>query len=510
MRTIFAAVLALFVVGALAQDEAKDYDDSDVLKLTTANFQSTIDNTDFVVVKFFAPWCGHCKHLAPEYAKAATALKGEQPAIVLAEVDATVETELGQRFQIQGYPTLKMFRKGTEAEYQGPRDFAGIVKYLKGMNGPAARTLDTVAAFEEVLAKKNEVFTVGFFAEGKDRDSFDKAAESLRKDYNFYVVTKADVIAAKNAGANGIVTYRTFEGETPAVAYTASLHDTASIREFVKSSSVPLASVFTPENAARYSLPRVTLFAKVDLVKDPSGAKYFLNRMRKAAASFVGKLHFVVVDKSSPDFAALNFGEAAVGMAVLTEDGKKFKADAATFTIEAAKRVAQDFLDGKLEVYVKSQPIPTDNESRHVKTVVGKTVQKEVLEAEEDVFIKFYAPWCGHCKSLAPIYEELAERMSKFKTLKIVEYDATENDVPPMFSVRGFPTVYLLKANDKAHPVAYEGEREADAMESWLRENVSQKLEKAKDEKKKEKDEKKDDKKKEKKDKKKKDKKEDL
>lgn len=105
---------------------------TDVIQLSDSNFDSTVMNSeDMWLVEFYAPWCGHCKSLAPEWARAATGLKGK---VKVAAVDATANQMLASRYEIKGFPTIKMFPSGAKSastvmEYDGPRDASGIVNW---------------------------------------------------------------------------------------------------------------------------------------------------------------------------------------------------------------------------------------------------------------------------------------------------------------------------------------------------------------------------------------------
>merc|ERR1712001_47371 len=106
-----------------------------VTVLNRDTFAHFVNPKDLVLVEFYAPWCGHCKKLEPEYKKAAEELKKD--GIILAKVDASKEAELAKEHMIKGFPTLTVFRKGAKVEdYSGERNAQGIIAYMKKMNDP--------------------------------------------------------------------------------------------------------------------------------------------------------------------------------------------------------------------------------------------------------------------------------------------------------------------------------------------------------------------------------------
>ena len=107
--------IAFGLMGAAALASA-----SDVHDLKTDTFEPFIKEHDLVLAEFFAPWCGHCKALAPEYEEAATKLKEKD--IALVKVDCTEEAELCQGYGVEGYPTIKVFRgPDNVSPYSGQR-----------------------------------------------------------------------------------------------------------------------------------------------------------------------------------------------------------------------------------------------------------------------------------------------------------------------------------------------------------------------------------------------------
>lgn len=139
-----------------------------------------------------------------------------------------------------------------------------------------------------------------------------------------------------------------------------------------------------------------------------------------------------------------------------------------SLTVESINQFVNDFKSGSLQPFLKSQDIPTDN-SEPVKVVVGKNFKEVVIDNDNDVFIEFYAPWCGHCKKLAPEWDKLAAEFAHVKGLTIAKMDATANEVDGV-DIRGYPTLKFYPKGSKNAPVDYDGGRDLEAFRTYLNE----------------------------------------
>lgn len=100
-----------------------------VVVLDDSNYTSFVEEHPYVFVKFYAPWCGHCKAMAPDYEKLGAAAEGKE--YVIAEVDATVSPKVSAEVGVEGYPTLKFIVNGYPMDYDGERQFEGMQKWIE-------------------------------------------------------------------------------------------------------------------------------------------------------------------------------------------------------------------------------------------------------------------------------------------------------------------------------------------------------------------------------------------
>ena len=104
--------------------------------------------------------------------------------------------------------------------------------------------------------------------------------------------------------------------------------------------------------------------------------------------------------------------------------------------------------------------------------VVVLTAENFAAETEgKDAMLEFYAPWCGHCQSLKPVYKKLAAAFAGVATVAVAAMDATAHDPPAGIDVQGYPTVLFQPAGGE--PVSYEGARDLKSMKQYIIDNAA-------------------------------------
>jgi len=456
----------------------KDY----VVTLTTDTFDDFIAKETLTLVEFYAPWCGHCKKLTPEFIKAADTLRKEK--IKIAKVDATVEADLGKRFDVSGYPTLKIFRNGVASEYEGERTADGIASELITQSKPPAQALDTI--FDtETLTESDELVIIGWFESEEDPNllAYQEAATAHRKDYQFKYTTNPKVIARYKGAKTGDVTmfkekfFVSSKYEAASTSLSLAGKTTEEIRAFFTANAYPLIGQRKAGESFvgshKYDQrPLAIVYGDLPYtVAYRAESKVLLDQAADAANALKGKVTFAFSQETDYEQEMKDYG-----LSNLDRDLKvAFLYNDKTFAIDDDADIVEfinDAMAGNAPEYIKSAPKPKSNNGP-VKVVVGTTFDEIVNDPENDVLIEFYAPWCGHCKSLEPKWKKLGKKLKKSKGIVIAKMDATANHVPKTYKVEGFPTIYLALKDDKANPVVFEGDREYKDFMKYLREKSS-------------------------------------
>jgi protein disulfide-isomerase A1 len=237
-----------------------------------------------------------------------------------------------------------------------------------------------------------------------------------------------------------------------------------------------LVSVFTRETAPEIFESAIKKQVLLFVTKNDS--ETVLPEFQEAAKSFKAKLIFVSVDLDNEDYGkpvAEYFGVSGNGPKLLgytgNEDPKKYFFDG-EIKSDNIKTFGEDFLNDKLKPFYKSEPIPEQNDG-DVKIVVGDNFDEIVLDESKDVLLEVYAPWCGHCQALEPMYNKLAKHLQSIDSLVIAKMDGSANE-HPRAKAEGFPTILFFPSGKKTlEPIPVDADRTVVAFYKFLRKHAT-------------------------------------
>ena len=423
----------------------------EVTVLNKDTFKSHIENNEYVLVKFYAPWCGHCKKLAPHYEKLST--EGVE-GVSITKVDATVETELASEHDVKGYPTLKFFVNGTDTPFKGGRDFDTMNSFLKKATGEWANFVNTQEELNTLLEFGDEDAVV---VSNHDASYLRPLASKLG------AVTFGHVLNENLLPPSTLRIYNKFKGELVHHDFIQT-DDGPSDINFIRKHSIPFVNDLDSTSIKRafeYSRQHFIFFT------DYEERDKLLEIIEPVAEKYSPEYIFVTVKHDNKQVVNMfNPPKFPYGVLVnLSPKIIKFPMDAEV-TAENIEQHIAAHTAGDLTPTLKSAEEPEQDDAKPYE-LVGKTFDNFVKE-NENVFVKFYAPWCGLCKKLAPVWDELHTKLSD-ENVVIAKYDATANENEQV-EVKGYPT---LKYYKNGNAIDYRGGRDLDSLLKFVKEHAT-------------------------------------
>jgi len=407
-------VHSVFVMMLFASTAHSDFQKE--LILTKDNFHEELSAGSHFVM-FYAPWCGHCKRLHPIWIQLAEKYNEEQERdfVTIGKVDCTVDTNLCADQDVTGYPTLKLFNNGDLANgirYRGKREVSAFDKFL----------FENVKGEEEIVTQDVDEIVKAAGLDDDDAPAAGPAAVEIDIEDGLAKLTASTFDAHVEKGLHFVKFFAPWCGHCQRMAPAWD----------------QLAKAF--EDDEYVSIGRVDCTLDRDLCSTHGVRGYptlllFSNGMKEEKY------------QGGREFQEL--------YAYITQHSKKY-VEAKLNAKDIVGEVHQVADEPELDIQVKKDAVLTLSQGSFEETV-----------AQGITFVKFYAPWCGHCRNLAPTWEDLAQKYSSQADIKIAKVDCTEeNSLCSRHSVRGYPTLLLFRGGTQV--AEYEQTRSLDSLSAFV------------------------------------------
>ncbi|RNA32570.1 disulfide-isomerase A4 isoform X1 [Brachionus plicatilis] len=460
---------------------------SKVNVLANTNFTEWVQKFDISLVEFYSPNCGHCVRLAPNYEKAAKILSEIENPIPLAKVDATIEIELSEKYQISGYPTMLVFRKGRHYDYKGGREVYDIVNTMKKLQSAGSIEIKSFNAFMAKVNSPTDIHVLGFFDDQKDKsfEVYNHFASKYSEDaklfhsfdrQEFLKSIKSDKIKQSSV----IVFYHDLavcKSEPRFAVFNKQNFSVEDLEEFVFKTSTPLVGHLSPKNVPLvYDKIRPSCYVFYDVDQELKSHIVFIRDKVAMIAKKFQQIQFALANETENFDLIKRFhleeSHSESSIVCINEKSKFFifDEDSDSFEEESVEEFVKDFVEDKLVPFIKSEAIPKDS-NKNLKKLVGKTIGTFLKTSNKHVILGLI----GHDNdsSFEKKLAKLANKYSKNMDLAFAKISVFLNDLPEIFDA--YPkssSLYFISSCNKSSPIRNQNGDNFKEMVDFVEENI--------------------------------------
>eukprot|EP01114_Cavostelium_apophysatum_P016649 TRINITY_DN4782_c0_g1_i2.p1 TRINITY_DN4782_c0_g1~~TRINITY_DN4782_c0_g1_i2.p1 ORF type:complete len:505 (-),score=62.51 TRINITY_DN4782_c0_g1_i2:221-1735(-) len=463
-----------------------------VLELESGNIESIFQSNAHIALFFYVPWCRHSQAMLPEIEMVASHFKGR---VTFGKVNGMKDKEIKRRWDVGYYPLLKLFsplegnsdeKKTSMLQYAGSYKAEAIIAWIETNIQPFVVSITSFGQIDDIqncIKAGYLICAVGFFNQGRleEQNNYTHAIYDRFRGPNFwkfYLVNDISILDQLLLLPNGI--------EVPEEAEIFVVK-TGRVFRYDRPFSMDEISWWLGDKR-KLPLWELTQDNIANLVRKGLGPSDtdtvpllvvlhnntdYRDILYETTQTLGDSIRLTFADGNSVAEFRKELGIFRLpAMCIIdSQKGEHFISDHTEITEANIVDFSERFLGGKLIPYVKSetQVVKKSGVDSRITLLIGTTFKDEVLLAEGNLLVYFYAAYCGFCQSFQVVYNELAKTATQ--SVKLAQIDLSKNGIPSNIHVDGFPSLKLFTANKQI--IDYTGTHELNDLIVFLAEHTS-------------------------------------
>ncbi|CAD8083585.1 unnamed protein product [Paramecium sonneborni] len=456
--------LILCLIGLSAFGYTFPYD-GDVLVLNDNTINAAIKQFDYLLVEFYASWCGHCKQFAPEYSQFATQVKEAGQSFVVAKLNGgDQEKQAMNKYKVSSFPTIILLIKGHAVPYNGDRSANGLMNFVTQALEDKLVRVDEIDDVYKFLSDNS--LSLLYFVKDQQQPELQiySLAAKIFPNLKFGYTTSAYARKLYDVDEGQIVLFRTFEERRKEFTDQITLQK---LTDFLYENSTPSFEELENKsytNIFNKNTPALILFWNQQSQETKEVLKLIAPNIKKRITvvsvfsdnymlnQVLGHLFI-----NNPTFPSVYYYKT-------TNEVYKLEGQ---ITVENVMRFVYGANNGKIQRKQKSQPIPT--QSTNVLKVVGDTFDELVLNSKKHILVQFCQT--SNSKCYEPEFEDLAQELKNNDNLVLAQIDLSYNDLDSV-KIENYPGFKLYIPKVTSNPLNFDQEFSKENLSAFIKQKV--------------------------------------